>query len=36
MKWIKWSMYYLYVPVVLLIGVRTIKWENLTASNNPI
>ena len=26
-KWVKAGAYYLYLPTVLILGLRTVKWE---------
>ena len=36
LSWLKWGLYYVYVPVVLVVGIRTIRWENFTAPQQPI
>jgi hypothetical protein len=27
-KWLKSGLYYLYLPVVLVVGLKTVNWEN--------
>jgi hypothetical protein len=29
-SWIKTGIYYLYLPVVLIVGIKTVNWEQLT------
>jgi hypothetical protein len=29
MKWLKTGLYYLYLPTVLILGLKTVNWEML-------
>jgi hypothetical protein len=36
MKWLKWGLYYVYLPVVVVVGIRTIRWENFSGAAPPM
>jgi hypothetical protein len=27
-KWLKAGLYYIYLPVVLIVGLKTVNWDN--------
>lgn len=35
-KWLKAGTYYLYLPVLLALGLRTVKWEAFFSQGPPL